>query len=260
MSDSKELSPSEKMRTALNHEHRESKVRPLLAVLVGVVTTLLLISCCLCGIAAWWFRPSLSENPDLAKSLTREIINIEIPEVFQPQGAIEWNLAFLVRLRGAYYQRYVGDGVLTLLEVSTRFSTDETIRRHIRKTMLEEASGGTELIVDPQQTHQEIFKVGNQQVIFTFEVAKENSQVFHLVEGVVTGKRGDVLVCLRVDHLHWKNELDFATGDSGASSQVVPVWVRKMIESINLEPHEEFEERLDPAVKFPQAPALPLAN
>lgn len=232
MSESKDLSPSEKMRAALPDDPGDSRIRPFLAVLTGVVSALLVIGCCICGAGIWWFRPVIRENPEQTKELTQQIIDIAIPEPFQPHGLIDWNLAFVMHLRGVYYQRYVGDGVLTLLEVNTRLSHDETIRNHIRKTLLEEGPGGTELVVDHSQTYREIFEVAGQQVPFTFEIARNGNEVHHLVEGVVAGKNGQVLLSLRVDELHWKNEADFAAADQGAKITPVPIWVRQMIASI----------------------------
>jgi len=231
MSDSKDLTASEKMRAALPDEPK-SRLRPWLAVLTGAVFGCLIIGCCVCGVGIWWFRPLIRENPDQAKTLTQQMVDIVIPEPFQAHGLIDWNLAFVMHLRGVYYQRYVGDGVLTLLEINTRLSHDDTIRRHIRKTLLEEGSGGTELIVDHSQTHRENFVIAGVQVPFTFEVARNGNEVFHLVEGVFDGKNGQILLSLRVDDLHWKNEDDFQAGDSAPDNQSIPIWVRRMIQSI----------------------------
>src|SRR5690606_23513100 len=106
----------------------------------------------------------------------------------QPQGLIEWNLPLTLQLRGVYYQRYVGDGLLTLLEVNTQLSSDQTIRNHIRKTLLEEGSGGTQLVIDQSKTHRESFEIAGEEIPFTFELAREGNEVFHLVEGVFPGK------------------------------------------------------------------------
>jgi len=232
MIESKDLTPSEKMRAALPDDARDSRIRPWLAVLTGVISAFLVMGCCLCGVGIWWFRPLLQEDPEQARVLTQQMVDIQIPEAFQPRGLIDWNLAFAMHLRGVYYQRYVGDGVLTLLEINTRLSHDETIRNHIRKTLLEEASGGTELVIDHSQTHREVMDVIGQQVPFTFEVARHGNNMYHLAEGVFTGKSGEVLLSLRVDDLHWKNELDFAAADKGAIPTAVPIWFREMISSI----------------------------
>lgn len=250
MSESKELTPSEKMRAALPDEPR-SRIRPWLGVLTGILSTVLFIGCCLCGLSFWWFRPLIKENPDQARTFTQQMVDISIPEPFQAQGLIDWNLAFLMHLRGVYYQRYVGDGVLTLLEINTRLSHDESIRQHIRKTLLKEGPGGTELVIDRSQTHRELFEIAGQQVPFTFEVARDGSDLTHLVEGVFDGKSGQVLLSLRVDDLHWKNEEDFKAADAGAPLTPVPIWVRRMIESIG----KAVQPDLQPVLQPTPAPA-----
>lgn len=257
MSNSKELTPSEKMRAALPNEPRHSQMRPWLHFLTGVLSVVLVIACCFCGIGAWWFRPQIIENPDQAKTLTQQMVDITIPEPFQPHGLIEWNLAFVMQLRGVYYQRYVGDGVLTLLEVSTRLAQDESISNHIRKTLLEEGAGGTELVVDHSQTYREAIEIAGQPVTFTFEVARDANEVYHLVEGVFAGKNGQILLNMRVDDLHWKNELDFAAVDEGAKASPVPIWVRTMLNSIGKPAQLEFTPRLQlaPADTAPEQSA-----
>lgn len=262
MSDSKDLTPSEKMRAALPEDPR-SRIRPWLAVLTGVISAFLIIGCCLCGLGIWWFRPLIRENPEQAKALTQQMVDISIPEPFQAHGLIDWNLAFMMHLRGVYYERYVGDGVLTLLEINTRLSHDESIRQHIRKTLLEEGPGGTELVIDRSRTHRELFEIAGQQVPFTFEVARNGNDVSHLVEGAFDGKSGQVLLSLRVDDLHWKNEDDFQAADAGQPLSPVPIWVRRMITSIgkppaSTSPPEEAPASAEPTEKKPvPVPASP---
>lgn len=236
MSNRQELTPSEKMRAALRPESRERKNRTWLAVLAGAVAAFFVIGCCLCGIGLWWFRPVIRESPEQTIEVTKQIADITIPEAFQPHGLIEWNLAFVVQLRGVYYQRYVGDGVITLLEVNTQLPQDDTIRNHIRKTLLEEGPGGTELRIDPSQSHREIFEIEGRPVPFRFDVARSQNDVYHLVEGVFDGNRGQVLLSMRVDDVHWKGEADFAAADRGEKPGPVPIWVREMIQSIGQTP------------------------
>ncbi|SFH59216.1 hypothetical protein [Planctomicrobium piriforme] len=239
MNSSKELTPSEKMRSALPDEPKTRRSHPIVIFLTGLLTTALLASCCVCGIAAWWFRPQVNENPERARELTAQIVSISIPEAFQPKGTIEWNLGFLMRLRGAYYERLVGDGVLTLLEVNTRLANDDSVRRHVVDTLLEEGSSGTSLVIEKAKTRKETFEIAGEPVVFTIELARDprTGSTFHLVEGVFNGNAGQVLLAMRVDANHWQDEavpLDAAaTSDANAA---LPFWLTGMIRSIGQSP------------------------
>jgi hypothetical protein len=232
MSESKDLTPSEKMRTAIPPAP-ESRRLPLLYFATGLLTSILLGACCICGIGVWWFRPQIHDNPERAKQLTAQIVDIHIPEAFQPRGTIEWDVAFLLKLRGVYYERYVGDGTLTLVEVRGRFTSEESIHRHIRQTLLEEGAGGSELTIDRSKTQREIVKISGQEIPFTFDIARDprTNEVFHLVEGSFEGRHGPVLLSLRIDDAHWKDEVALQPTESRVTRQ--PVWVMTMLQSLN---------------------------
>ncbi len=236
MASSKDLTPSEKMRAANPKKDAARQARPILYFLLGLLTMVMLGACCFAGVAVWWFRPLTSENPEVALKVTQEIVSIEIPDTFVPRGTIQWNIAFLMRLRGVYYERLVGDGVLTLLEVNTKLANDDNIRRHIRDTLLQESTSGTTLVIDPSRSRKETIQVAGEPVMFDLDVAQDprTSESFHLFEGVIQGKSGQVLLALRVDSNRWLDEpleLDGPTLES--SHENLPHWLITMLHSIN---------------------------
>lgn len=207
MTDRPQPSASDKMRRlSYGEEHR---THPVLVLLAGFVSALLLLSACVCAGALWWFRPQIHEDPERARELLAEIIDIEIPESYVPRGTIEWNLAFAISLRGVYYERFVGDGQLTIVEVTSRMATDDDVRRHIRRTLLEKGGGGAPLLVDPADSQMKMFEINGQEVPFTFDVGRDppSGRVFHLAEGVVNGKSGLVLLAVRVNEEHWSEDV-----------------------------------------------------
>jgi len=206
MSENKPISASEKMKGPLRGEPGEQRTHPVLVMLAGFLSAFVLIGCCLCGGGLYWFRPEIREDAVQAERLLREIVEIRIPESFQPFGTIEWNVAYALRLRGVYFERFVGDGVIALVEANSRFGNHEDVRRHIRQTMLKKGGGGTPLVINDNDTTVRMFKIRGKDVPFLFEIGHDPAQPnskFHLVEGVFDGKHGQVMLSVRVDAGHW---------------------------------------------------------
>jgi hypothetical protein len=256
MNERKNLSASEKMRAALPSEPRDKRTSPVLVFLTGLLSMLMILACCVCGGAAWWFRPQLRENPEDARRLVAEIAEIRIPDSLQARGTIDWNMAYLMTLRGAYFERFVGDGVLTLLEVSSRFAQDESIRQHIRQKLLEEGGNGAELVVDASRRRTDKFGPG--EIPFTFELARDprTAREYHLVDGVFEGRAGPVLLTLRVDDEHWKDEAGAGPGDS---QRPCPNWVTGMLNSIN-SPGAANPPPVEPKLPDPTPESAPAAE
>lgn len=178
----------------------------MLVLIAGFVSAILLFFCCACGIATWWFRPEIYEDSERARQLVEKMVDIRIPDSYQPKGTIEWNIAFAMSVRGAYYERFVGDGLLTLIEVDSRFRSDDDVRRHIRQTLMDKGGGGTPLIVDDSQTKRIEVVIHDEYVPFTFEIGRDppSGRTFRIVEGVFEGKTGEVLLAMRVNEDNWE--------------------------------------------------------
>lgn len=181
---------------------------PVMAVLAGFMLAIVMLICCVCGGGAWWFRPQLMEDEKLADQVAHEIVDMTIPPSFQPKGTIQWNVAFTMRVQGAYYELYAGDGVLTIIEVQSRFRAEHDVRQHIRQTLLEKGGGGEELFIDNSLTVQREFTIRGQKVPFLFQIGEDRTRRnhrYHIVEGVFDGKGGEVLISLRIDEDSWND-------------------------------------------------------
>ncbi len=165
-------------------------------------------SCCLCG--GFLFRqwPTFQEDPTAAEELTRQLLSIEIPETFTPQGTIEWHVSFLLTMRGAYFSHTIDDGALTLLEVDSQFMERPAFRRHIIDSLHQHGAGsGFDLKV--LQTETRVFDVAGEQVSFEFLTAEDRStgEGRRLADGVVVVNGVPVLVSLWVDEDIWDEEM-----------------------------------------------------
>lgn len=204
MSERSELSASDKLRSTPLGDTGGRKANPWLVLLGTSLSMCLLAGACFCGGAWWLFRPVVREDPLRAEQLAPELLSISIPpNSWVAKGTIEWNLAFLFRIRGAYFQRKGGDGVLAIVEVQEGMTRSEDVQRHIRQTLLTDGVGDSPINVDPTQTRSVKVQLGDQEATFKFETASDPPRVFHLVEGVVQGHGGEILLTLRLPENEW---------------------------------------------------------
>lgn len=160
----------------------------------------LIIVCVLCAGSLYWFRPDVVDDPDAAAAVTEQMLEIDIPEGFQPRGVIDWNVAFLVSLRGAYYERAApqSEGTLTFVEVQSLSMDKPEVREHLRSALLEPGEEAVELPVEESETRE--LTVRGEPVPFTFETRRDpaGDAAYRVIEGVVEGRRGPVLIIVRV--------------------------------------------------------------
>ena len=216
MVDAKSPQPS----PAPDSKDQRERPHPVVAVLAGFLLAFLLLCCCICGGGAWWFRPQVSEDREQAETIAHDIVDIDIPPSFQPRGSITWNVAFTMRVRGAYFELFAGDGLLSIVEVQSRFRAEADVRRHIHQTLLEKGGGGAVLVIDDSATTRKDFTIRGQQVPFTFQIGKDptRGRLYHIVEGVFDGRGGEVLIAMRIDDDSWSEpEIERMLQSLGAS-------------------------------------------
>ncbi len=175
---------------------------------LAVTLSLLVGSCCLCGVFLSRQWPTFEHNPTAAEALTHELLSIEIPPNFEPQGTIDWNVWLLLHMRGAYYVHAVDDGELSLLEVDSRFISQPDFREHIISSLHQHGAGsGFDLNVRKTETRS--FNVNGEAVPFTFLTAEDRStgKARRLVDGVVTVNGRPILVSLWVAEDLWDDAM-----------------------------------------------------
>jgi hypothetical protein len=176
--------------------------------LLAITLAAIVGSCCLCGVLLMQQWPSFQQDPAAAEALTHQMLALEIPEVFEPQGTIEWNVLFVLTMRGAYYTHQVGDGELTLLKLDSPLISQPDFRQHVIDALRQNGAGsGFDLNVLQSETR--TFGIAGEQVPFQFLRAEDRTtgEERRLIDGVVTGKQGPVLVALWFDEDIWDEEL-----------------------------------------------------
>ena len=182
--------------------------RRLLLMVAGGLATVLLLACCICGGAMFYFRPRIEQNPEKAVALTKQMLReITIPAKFKPRGTIELNVFHQLQVRGAYYEMPNVESVLALIHVDSSWNSKARVRQHIRETLLERGGAEEPLLVQKREDHD--VQIGKEMVRFEFATAIDlaTDKPYRLVEGLVNGTTGDVLVCLKIDADAWNEEM-----------------------------------------------------
>lgn len=179
--------------------------RSRLAIILGTLLAITLLGLCLtCGIGAYLFRPQVSEDAAQVAPLTAEMLKVDVPEAFDPRGTIEWDLFWLVLMRGSYYELTGDEGMLMFLQVDSRWMGESDIREHVERTLREKGGGGPPLTIIEEPT-EEVYEIRGRKVTFTYRLGESpaDRSRHHLVEGIVDGNTGMVLVAFRITDESW---------------------------------------------------------
>lgn len=165
----------------------------------------LLAGVCLCGFGLYFFQPVFNHDPAHVAELTQELISIDLSDDWQPGGTIEWNVLWMMMFRGAYYEWKDAQGQLAIVAVDGQVLDQQDVRSHVVRQLQE--AGGTGVVVVEQEESREVL-VDGEPVMFVFQQGKDvNSEILvRLVEGVVNGSRGPVLIALRINQSAWDEQ------------------------------------------------------
>jgi len=183
---------------------------PGIALLVGLAITLVL----LCGGLVHSLRPHVTDDPAAVAPLMEQLLTVNVPPVFAPRGTIEWNVAFTMSMRGAYYD-YAPygvtsaealadktDGELAFVGVDHRFQDKPDVRQHIEQVLRQRGAGTQELALESVESR--MVPINGEPYPFEFETrsapaGRSKPKVsYRLIHGVVNGRSGPVLIVLRV--------------------------------------------------------------
>ncbi|MFV0446366.1 MAG: hypothetical protein ACK5Q5_22565 [Planctomycetaceae bacterium] len=168
---------------------------------LAVVTILAVMTLCAGGL--YYFRPYVNEDPNRVAVVQAEMLGFTPPAGFNPRGTIEWNLFSSVLMRGAYYELATRDGMLMLLQVDSRLLAEADVRQHVERTLREKGGGGLPLTIT--STKEVTFPIRGELVPFQHRVGKSptDQTEYQLIEGVVAGRAGEVLIAFRIASDVW---------------------------------------------------------
>ncbi len=110
-------------------------------------------------------------------------------------------------MRGAYFVHSLGDGEISLLQVNSAYLSQPGFREHIIRSLQEQgAGGGFELNI--RESNVRTIDVFARPVEFRFTSGEDRTTGAErrLVDGVVDGIEGPVLIVLWVDEDNWSEE------------------------------------------------------
>jgi hypothetical protein len=175
--------------------------------LATVLTTLAVVAVIavivLCAGGLYYFRPHIVEDPNRVPVVQAEMLGLTPPAEFEPRGTIEWDLLSAVLMRGVYYELATRDAMLMLLQVDSRLMSETDIREHVERTLRDKGGGGPPLTITSSE--ETLFMVRGKPVPFQQRVGKSpvDDSKYRLIEGVVDGRQGKVLVAFRVAEEVW---------------------------------------------------------
>ncbi len=173
-------------------------------VLATLTVVALLCLCGFCGGGMFYFRPQLSEDASRVSLVEAEMLRIAVPAAFEPRGTIEWDVFRVALMRGVYYELPGGDGMFMLLQVDSGLMEEEDVREHVERTLREKGGRGEPLTITATEDH--TFTIRDSNVTFRYRrgTSPVDDTEYRLVEGVVDGNTGKVLLAFRIAEDAWE--------------------------------------------------------
>lgn len=157
-----------------------------------------------CGVGAYFiskFAPSISQDPEVVEQTTREIVDIDIPDEFQPMHSMSMNM-FAVTIKSVQYQRGDGIGMLTLMEMGGEFQQGGPGQaQQMRDILREQNQDLPNLDADDGEPEVREFTIRGEPVDVQFVKATdpETGNSVRQISAVFPGKQGTVMLMLIVD-------------------------------------------------------------
>lgn len=187
---------------------RTARKSRLVSMAASIGLALLIGSCCLCGGAIYYQWPAFHSDREEAIAITNQILPVTVPESFTAEGTIVWKIWMFLTMEGAYYTHRDGPGELSFLEVESRFLSNDDFRAHILRSLREHgAGGGFDLKIRNAET--KTYDINGQPAEFRFLEAEDRTtgNGRRLVDGIVQGINGPVMVSLWVDEQNWDPQM-----------------------------------------------------
>lgn len=195
-------SASERFLSGFSPPKPRSRIATVLTTLLSVA---LLAVCGVCAGGLYFFRPQLEQDASRVGVVEAQMVRIDVPPAFEPRGTIEWDLLWLVLMRGTYYELTGGDGMLMLLQVDSRLMEEADVREHVERTLREKGGGGPPLTITSSGKFMDVL-IRDSLVTFRERIGTSpvDQTRYHLVEGIVDGHAGKVLVAFRLTDDAWE--------------------------------------------------------
>lgn len=177
---------------------------------IGGLFCVALLVCC--GIAMWFgnkavntIAESTTENPAEIQSIADSIASIQIPEVYQPQTGVDFDLGFSMQM--AIFSRNAGgqQGAVVLMQMAAPGQqNDEQMKAQFRQQM-QQSGQNQEITVESSETR--TFTIDGEECDFEFVAGTDQSgNPVRQVMGVFPGRGGAAFLVVFESEEDWDEE------------------------------------------------------
>lgn len=174
--------------------------------ILGIIFVILVVLCCGGLIAAYfwansYFGEAMSEDPQVVRQLTDEIVSIDVPEQLQPAFSMDMQIPFTGQemMKWVAYADESNSSVLVMASFGEAFAGQNKQQMHtqIRQALRGQGLGQPENVNITERTEREI-EVRGQPVTFSFgEGQQENTDRQWIeVTGTLEGPEGRTVMLI----------------------------------------------------------------
>jgi hypothetical protein len=177
--------------------------------ILGIIFLVLVVLCCGGGLALFWagasyMKDAFSDDPQVVRRVTGEIVDIEVPDKLQPQFSVNMK----VPISGERFMVMVGYGdqakgtAVMLASFGKEFAAQgQAQMQNQMEQQLRQQGLGPEQNMGPQEVAEKEIEVRGEPVKFLFATAKdpESGKERIQVTGAFQGKTGPVMIMVFAD-------------------------------------------------------------
>ena len=177
--------------------------------ILGIIFLVLVLLCC-CGGGAffWWgasyMKDAVSDDPQVVRRVTGEIVDIEMPDKLEPQFSVDMKVPFSderFMVMVGYGDQAKGTAVM-LASFGKEFAAQGQVQmKNQREKQLRQQGLGPDQNLGPQEVSEREIEVRGEPVKFMFATAKdpESGKERIQVTGAFEGKTGPVMIMVFAD-------------------------------------------------------------
>jgi len=179
-----------------------------LLIILSIIFGCLAVLCCaglilITRYAGTYLEDAFTDDPVKVERHRAELLDIEIPEAFEPQGSMNMSIPLTDQsfMSMVIYADDQG-GSIVLMSMGDTFAdmSDVDMEQEMKDAMREQGMGPTDENID-WEVQQKKFTIEGETVTFTYRIARgaEGEAERFEVVGTVPGKRGPVLIMISAD-------------------------------------------------------------
>ena len=178
-------------------------------IVLGIIFLVLVVLCCGGGVAIFWagasyMEDAMSDDPEVVRRVTGEIVDIDVPEKLEPKMSMDFNVPFTderFMVMVVYGDQAEGSAVILASFGEAFAGQGEAQMRQQMEQSLREQGLGPDPNMGPQEVTEREIEVRGEPVKFVFAtgVDSESGKQRIMVHGMFEGKTGPVMIMVFAD-------------------------------------------------------------